>query len=198
MDDLSVSHFESGGDAFHVEEPHDRVQVGAVLLGSLAGKWATHQHSMDAVHVGESGEHNRGGVAYVRRVTALATLADGSTRVETSRDIGGVQLFPKGGFALDFNATEVRQKRRLTDAEALQAFLDARGPSNDGGDNDSDAIARATSLFGGENEEEGRRNVKQGFCDSQCKGTKYFNDFKRKRLDGDDEFCFYCFEYDKE
>ena len=181
-----------------MEVPHDRLRVGAILMGSLVGNWAAHEHSARALHIGKNNEHKRGGVAYIRRVTALTELADGSTRVETSRDIGGVQLFPSGGFGVDFNATEVRPTGRLrTDAEALQAFRE-----NSMGASDADA----TAFFGGDGEvnggdkDENDRRLNQGVCDSQCDGSSWvWSPLSYDRLSNDDnnEFCFYCFEYER-
>ena len=199
MDDLAVSHFEPGGGAFHVETPHDRLRVGAILMGSLVGNWAAHEHSARALHIGKNNEHKRGGVAYIRRVTALTELADGSTRVETSRDIGGVQLFPSGGFGVDFNATEVRPTGRLrTDAEALQAFRE-----NSMGASDDDATAfffGGGSEVNGGDEDENDRRLNTGICDSQCSDDYVWSTtFEYDRLVDDDtnEFCFYCFEYER-
>ena len=193
MDDLIVSHFEPGGDAFHVEEPHDRLRVGAILMGSLVGSWAAHEHSAGAVHAGKDKGHKRGGMAYIRQVTALAKLADGSTRVETSRDIGSAQLFPRGHFGIDFNATEVRPTGRLrTDAEALQAFRE-----NSMGASDDDAAA----FFGGQTgtrDDEKMRRLGQDICDSQCDEYYSFNlGYDQLVNDDNSEFCFYCFEYER-
>ena len=201
MDDLAVSHFEPGGDVFHVETPHDSLRIGAILMGSLVGNWAAHEHSARALHIGQGGDnaHKHGGVAYIRRVIALKRLADGSTRVETSRDMGGVQLFPSGGFGVDFNKTEVRPTgRRRTDAEALQFFHENSMGASD------DEIDAATAFFGGDNElsggdqDENARRLNRGVCDSQCNGN-LFQPLAKDRFSNDDnsEFCAYCFEFER-
>ena len=38
LDDLAVSHFE-GPNEFHMDTDHERVRVGAVLLGTHHGNW---------------------------------------------------------------------------------------------------------------------------------------------------------------
>ena len=205
MDDFDVLHFEPGGENFRVKEPHERLRVGATLLGSLLGKWAKHEHSAAAMHSEENGAHKSGGLAYIRRVSALTELEDGSIRVQTSRDLQGLNPFHKGSFAVDWNNTQVKRRRR-TDEEAWQAYRAAKGfNAEDLSDLNTEA-----------------RRLNQGVCDSQCDEYYHSSSWEYDRLGGetcastywsycstgggttsdpypddDNEFCYYCFEYEK-
>ena len=82
LDDAAVSHFVHKNE-FHMDSHYEKVRVGAVLAGTHNGNWSFTAGSAQALSEA-SDTHAFGGFAYLQQVTAVETLANGKTRVQTS------------------------------------------------------------------------------------------------------------------
>lgn len=197
LDDVDVIKFEDP-DNFIVNSSQNELTVGNYLIGSLQGNWSLQKHSASALHIDENGSHLHGGVAYLRRISAINPHDDESVRIETS--LPEENILPKGSVSINFNNTKARVSRR-TDAEALQAVRAERRLLA-GGEDDDDI----TSFF------RGKQNIRHldvfkdnvGVCDSQCDENAYrWNsdyDYIGENIETfpNSELCRHCFEIVKE